>query len=140
MTPFTIPANLTRKFVDSNPSTMFLIGGPLSNIFSEGEPAPYVGCSNIFHVPIKIKCCMDSSAFFTDSFLDIFEWELEKAANGLLTHKFSHGLNQVVPDPRLARTNWAGPMHETAPKCRAALDKWLERYCSPYVVDYTFKL
>jgi hypothetical protein len=141
--PFRVPHTLTRAFVLSRASdTVFLVGGTVNKIRTSGESAEFDGCPNVFFVPIKIKCCMDTAAFFDDDQMhrDLFQWQLEQAAHELEQFVRERNAKHVVPDPNIAKSNWAGPMHLRSPKCRRMLDEWLALVVTPYEIDYTFKV
>ena len=85
---------------------------------------------------------MDTAAFFDDDQMhrDLFQWQLEQAAHELEQFVRERNAKHVVPDPNIAKSNWAGPMHLRSPKCRRMLDEWLALVVTPYEIDYTFKV
>ena len=131
-----VPLQLNREYVRANPNWLFLVGGSRNHVTHHGEIAEFAQEPNIYSIPVKIKPCMDSVAFWNDgALLEVFEWELQCCTVEIEQRRNLYEF--VVPDPRLGKSNWAGPLNQVAPKCALMLEAWLKKTCSPHVIDWS---
>jgi hypothetical protein len=136
-TPIQLPPLLTRDFVSRCRETVFLVGTDRGRHYHIGESKDFQRLQNVFFIPVKLKPCMDVSSFYEDYLLEVYKDHLNEEFDWFRKH-IQPSFANVVPDPMLAKSDWAGPMHKRSPKCYAALQEALNSVCSPWEVNYRF--
>lgn len=134
----TIPPYLTRNYVTTHPEILFICATDRTQKHEVSERGELAGCKNVFWVPIKVKPCMDESAFFKDHLIEAFEFQLEIAHKDYLANYY-HKYQFVVIDPTFGQSNWAGPMKEKTPLCWDKLRAFFHRIETPHVIDWNLR-
>lgn len=134
----TIPPYLTRKYVESHPKILFVCATDRTQKHGASESGFLEGCRNVFWVPIKIKPCMDESAFFKDVLVEVFQDQLDIAREDF-RQNFEPRFTIVIPNPTIAKSNWAGPLQERAPLCYDRLRAFLHAVETPHIIDWRMR-
>lgn len=134
----TIPYNLTRNFVRANPTVLFIAEMTQTRIKHCAPQRELEGLRNVFWIPTKVKCCMDTSAFFRDTtLLDAYTDLLEATYKPEFLLYYHVRYQQVVPDPMLGATDWSGSLKRYSPKCYQVLRTFVESIQTPHEINYT---
>ena len=131
----TIPHLLTRAYVAARPRTLFICATDRSHKHEVAERGELTGLRNVFWLPVKVKPCMDESAFFNDNLIEGFEFQLDIAARDF-EDNFRPRFLSVFPDPQFGLSDWAGPMPTKTPKCYQLVKVFFALVQSPHEIDY----
>lgn len=134
----TIPHHLTRAYCEARPRTLFIFATDRSRCYHASESAEMEGLRNAFWLPVKLKPCMDESAFFVGPMEVVFEDQLA-AASTEFNENYRSKFLSVIPNPKFGQSNWTGPMSEKTPKCWKMVQEFFAQVQTPHEIDWRMK-